>query len=270
MVKQLKKLRLIIVIIVFPIILNFGIKQFLRFVNAFEMNSGGYRIQMGNLNIGGEEKITSTESGYNLAHTLGQTAALEFSSTGYIIKAGFQYWHSIVPFFFSLSNTNVDFGELFPNNPKTDSIDITVSFGGGGQYQVTAAEDKPLTSLDELTQIADTCCDPGCGSPSKCDQNSAALWALNTTTGFGYKMSGEDIPTTFISCGSDCYRRFANLNNSEQPVIIMSNNNVTVDLSSKPKDIYHQSTITFKVNTDSNQPSGTYQTIIRFIATPSY
>ena len=88
-------------------------------------------------------------------------------------------------------------------------------------------------------------------------------------------MSGEDIPTTFSTCSdpTNCYRPFpdrSTIPTPEDPIIIMSNTNVTVDLSSKPKDILHLATVTFKVNISPIQTAGSYQTIINFVATPSF
>lgn len=236
---------------------------------AFEMDSAGYRIQMGNVNIGGASGLESPTSGNLLADTLGQTAAMEFSSGGYILKAGFQYLHSIVPFSFTISDTRIDFGEILPNDPQTLTTDLTVSFGGGGQYQVTAAELERLTTIDSVNHIEDTCCDAGCG-PTKCTELVADVWADPATTGFGYKMSGEDIPTTFTTCGATCYRPFPDLSIPEDPAVVMSSPDVTVNLNSKPKDISHQSTLTFKLNVGADQPAGSYQTVISFVATPSY
>ena len=236
---------------------------------AFEMNSADYQIQMGNVNIGSATDMESPTSKNLLDDTLGQTAAMEFASGGYILKAGFQYIHSIVPFSFTISDAKIDFGEIMPNDPETLTTDLTVSFGGGGQYQVTAAELERLATLDGTNYIDDTCCDAGCGA-SKCTESVAGVWDEPTTAGFGYKMSGEDIPTTFTTCGATCYRPFPDLSASEDPAVVMTSPDVTVDLASKPKDISHQSTVTFKLNIDTNQLSGSYQTIINFIATPSY
>jgi len=236
---------------------------------AIEMNSSQYRIQMSNVNIGAASQLQS-DNGNLLSDTLGQTAAGQFSSDGYILKAGFQYIHSIVPFSFAISNININFGEVTPGLPLTATTDLTVSFGGGGEYQVTVNELGKLKTAVGNNYINDTCCDLGCSDPGKCTETAAAVWNLNTTTGFGYKMSGEDIPTTFTTCGPTCYRPFPDTSIPEDPAIIMSSPNVTVDLSSKPKDIYHQSTMTLKLNISDIQPAGTYQTVLNFMATPSY
>lgn len=242
----------------------FLIFNFSPLMAASTMESPQYIIQMPNINSGSD---TYRSASATMSATLGQLAAEKFSSAGYLVRAGFQYYHSLFPFSFSISNTRVDFGEMTPNVPATASAILQVAFGGAGQYQVTAAEQGPLTRLGGSETIADTLCDSG-----PCDINTSQPWINASTTGFGYKMAGVDIPTTFTSCGDTCYRQFSDTVTIpvENPVAIMSSQNVTVDLSSKPKDIIHQSTITYKLNVSAIQAAGTYQTIIHYVATPSY
>lgn len=233
-------------------------------VKGVDMESSLYQIKYGNVNIGA---LHPTSANYSLSTTIGQTAAQEFSSSGYIVKAGFQYWHSIVPFTFSISDNTINLGSLLPDTPSTATTNLSVSFGAAGNYQVTAVEEGPLQTMGGEV-IDDTSCDSG-----SCDETTAAAWTSNSTYGFGYKMSGEDVPATFTTCGANCYRRFANsqaLPTAETPVVVMSSNNVTVDLTSKPKDIIHQSTVTFKANVSGNQAAGSYQTVINFVAIPTY
>ncbi len=217
------------------------------------MRSDRYRIQFGNINIGATPQSSSN---YDLSITLGQTAAGEFQSTGYIVKAGFQYIHSIIPFRFSISNTLLDFGSLTPNNPKTVQTTLTVSFGGAGEYKVTAAEVGPLRTLDETNSIPDTNCD---GGTNTCTESSAKPWTSNTAYGFGYNMAGNDIPSDFID--STYYRPFPDKLAGESPAIVMSSTNVGKN---------RQATMTLKVNIGPVQPAGNYQTVIHFVATPSY
>ncbi len=245
----------------------FCLALFIPSVNALNMDSSSYHIQGGNVNIGSSTASASA----NLAMTLGQLAAGSFASSGYVVKAGFQYIHSIVPFSFSISDTNIDFGELISEVAKTDTANLRVSFGGAGNYQVTAIEEGPLRTYDNVP-FDDTSCDT-----DDCDEITASVWDMSTTHGFGYNMTGQDIPTTFTTCYNTnaklCYRRFPDRTTTptpESPAIVMSSNDVTVDLTSKPKNIYHQSTITFKVNSKPDQTAGTYQTVINFVATPSY
>jgi len=234
---------------------------------AIDMESARYKIKYGNVNIGARN-MTSPTSLNKLSTTVGQLAASQFNSTGYIVKAGFQYWHSIVPFTFSVSNTNINLGTLVPNvfstisdNTKTN---LTVSFGSAGQYQVTAVEEGTLQTMNG-DSIPDTSCN---GGSDTCTESSAKTWTSTSTYGFGYNMASEDIPADFIS--SDYYRPFPNKKTDDSPAVVMSSSNVTVDLSSKPKDITHVSTVTFRANISALQAAGSYHTIISFVATPGY
>ncbi len=222
-----------------------------RSLFAVNMESSRYRIQFGNINIGAKNQ---TSSSYNLSTTLGQTAAAKFSSDGYIVKAGFQYIHSIIPFAFSISQTSIDFGTLLPNTPKTAQTVLTVSFGGAGSYTVTARENGPLKTL-----FGDYIPNTECDQSNTCTTTYATPWTSTSSYGFGYNMSGDDIPSDFVD--STYYRPFADSTASEDPVTIMSNENVGKN---------RQATLTFKVNISPAQAAGSYQTIIDIVATPSY
>ncbi|MCX7881509.1 MAG: hypothetical protein N2482_03320 [Patescibacteria group bacterium] len=220
---------------------------------ALNMESPLYKIQYGEIGIAGGKKSSDS---YQLSDTLGQLAAGEFQSNGYIIKAGFQYLYSIIPFRFSISDTRIDLGTLLPNTPSTASTTLTVSFGASGQYLVTAIEEGKLRTLNEQNFIPDTQCDGGINT---CNETQAKIWTSNNAYGFGYNMNGQDIPTDFIN--TNYYRPFPDRNNNEDPAIVMSSTNVGKN---------RQSTMTFKVNISSIQPAGSYQTVINFVATPSY
>ncbi|MGB9707454.1 MAG: hypothetical protein ACPL1D_01745 [Microgenomates group bacterium] len=223
------------------------------FVFAVSMESPLFKIESASVsNAAGEKSSTN----YRLSDTLGQLAAGEFSSTGYIIKAGFQYIHSIIPFSFSISKTRIDLGTLLPNTPSTDQTVLTVSFGSSGQYQVTAQEIGPLSTLNGANFIPDTQCD---GGSNTCNETLAKPWTNNSAYGFGYNMSGNDIPSDFID--STYFRPFPDRLQNEPPAIVMSSTNVGRN---------RQATMTFKVNVSSVQPAGNYQTVINFVATPSF
>jgi len=217
------------------------------------MESPLYKIQFGTVDIAGGKKSSDN---YRLSDSVGQTAAGQFASTGYIIKAGFQYLYSIIPFSFSVSQTRIDFGLLTPNIPKTAQTVLTVSFGGAGSYQVTVIEEGPLRTLNGAATIPDTSCD---GGSNTCTESLAKPWTQNSAYGFGYNLSGDDIPSDFIN--STYYRPFPDRNNGENPAIVMSSPNVGRN---------RQATVTFKVNISPIQPAGVYQTIINFVATPSF
>jgi len=227
--------------------------SFLKFVFAINMESPLFKIQYGEIGIAGGNKSSTN---YNLYDTIGQTAAGQFNSSGYVVKAGFQYLHSIIPFRFSISNSNINFGTLIPNSPQTATTTLTVSFGAAGQYQVTAIEEGRLRTLDNSSSIPDTECD---GGSNTCNENFAQPWTSNNAYGFGYNLSGDDIPLDFIN--SNYFRPFPNIQENENPVVIMSSTNVGKN---------RQATVTLKVNISPIQPAGRYQTIINFVATPSF
>src|SRR3989338_523023 len=220
---------------------------------AQRMDSGQYRIQFPNVNFGSNNQSSAN---YDLSTTIGQLAAKEFSSSGYIVKAGFQYLHSIIPFTFSISDISIDLGSLTPDTPSTATTTLTVTFGGAGQYQVTAVEVGPLTTLSGGDTIPDTSCN---GGAQTCTESSAHVWTSSTAYGFGYNMSGNDIPADFVN--STYYRPFADSTAPENPVTVMSNSNITESSIS---------TVTFKANVSNIQPAGSYQTVIKFVATPSF
>ncbi len=231
-------------------------------VNAVNMESSRYQIQAGNVNIGADEMIGS---GNKLSITLGQLAAGEFNRNGYVIKAGFQYLHSIIPFTFSISNTNINLGVLKANTPTvSEPTKLTVSFGGAGQYLVTAIKKTPFQTMAGGEAIPDTTCD---GGSNTCTSGAAKLWTSNNAYGFGYNMVGVDIPSDFLN--TNYFRPFNEETNNEEPVAIMTNVNVTKNPASSPQN-RKQSAITFKVNVSPNQSGGSYQTIIHFVAIPSF
>jgi len=260
---------------------------------AINMDSPQYKIQFGNINMGGAKGGSlmqdTDDNSYTLSSTLGQTAAGQFESSGYIVKAGFQYIYSKIPFSFSVSNTTVDLGTLLPNIPVTSApIALTVSFGGAGQYVVTAQEDSPLQTLSGSSSIYETSCsnDTCCnGGADTCSENQAKTWNSTSAYGFGYNMQDEDITTDFSTGGNTYYRPFPDKSASEVPAIIMQSTNVTLVtptptgipgptsapiLTGVPRDITHQSNLTFKANISPLQPAGNYQTVIHFVATPSF
>lgn len=233
-------------------ILNFCF-FFLAFsVFAVNMESSRFKIESANTTSAAGNKSSTN---YKLSDTIGQLAAGEFSSSGYVVKAGFQYINSIIPFRFSISNTNISLGNLVPNTPSTATTTLTVYFGGAGQYQVTAIEEQPLKTLSG-NSIPDTSCN---GGAETCTESLAKIWDSNSAYGFGYNMSGDDIPSDFIS--SSYFRPFPDRSAGESPVVVMSSTNVGKN---------RQATLTFKANISPIQKAGSYQTVINFVATPSF
>jgi hypothetical protein len=248
-------------------------------VNAINFYSNEYRIQMGTVDSGGGKMTDPVNDSYNLSSSIGQTAAKEFQSNGYVVKAGFQYIYSRVPFTFSLSTVQVDLGTLIPSVPSSGTITLKVSFGGAGQYIVTALPAEPLTNYAGTSTIPSTSCN---GGVDTCTTTNAKLWTSTSTYGFGYGMAGQDVPTDFIN--GSYYRPFPNSLLSEAPSIIMQSTNVTADitptpaipytpapaLTGVPRSTTHQAVITMKANVSTLQAGGAYKTVLRFLATPSF
>jgi len=214
------------------------------------IESDNYRITWPNLNMGAGSPDSTK---YNLGVTMGQLAPGLYTSTGYTIRAGFQYIHSIIPFSFVISDLTIAFGTLSAGTPSTQTNDLTVSAGGAGGYQVSAKENKPLTSASAAT-IPDTICDG-----SDCDEISAGVWSQNTTYGFGLNMSGDDVPSDFTD--STYFRQFADASSAENAQVVMSSTDVGKS---------RQSTVTYKVNVSTIQAAGTYENIITFVCTPFF
>jgi len=214
------------------------------------LSSDSYTIDWPNLNMGAGLPSSGT---YNLGVTTGQISPGLYSSTGYKVRAGFQYIHTIIPFTFKIDKIAVDFGSLTVGVGTTETIGLEVDFGSAGSYTVTAQENNPLTSTAAST-IPDTTCDPG----DTCDESDEGTWTLSSTYGFGYSMSGDDVPSEF---SGDKYKQFADMSLSETPQAVMEGSDVGRD---------KQATMTLKVNVSGTQPAGVYENLITFIATPGY
>jgi hypothetical protein len=223
------------------------------------MESENYWITWPNLNM---VAGSTTSPGYRMGVTGGQTAPGLYSSLGYKIRAGFQYIHSIIPFSFRLSDIALSFGTLTAqdlNNEKT--LTLTVSSGAAGGYQILVRENDHLNSTAG-SEIIDTSCD----SADECDyQTDAGAWTENITYGFGYNMSGTDVPTEF---GGNKFKRFANAANlpTETPTKVMGLTPLEGHEAAREKI----SVMTARINVDHIQPAGFYQNILTFTAIPTY
>lgn len=215
---------------------------------AQDMSSSNYKIRMGNFNMTSGQKSSSS---YSLTDTVGQTAAEYFSSTGYHVKAGFQYIYTLYPFSFSVSTLAVDLGTLTPGTAATGSHTLTVTAPGQG-YSVSAIESTRLTSTAGAT-IPDTTCDSGC------TETSAGVWTSSSAYGFGYNTQGNDVSADFT--GATYYRPFPDASAAESAATLMSS-------VSSGKN--RTATVTYRANVSGTQAAGTYTTQISYIATPVY
>ena len=232
-----------------------------RQAQALRMSNSQYNIQSEVNPFGG--KATGTAETVTLSG--GQSQRL-YSGTNYQVRAGFQYIYSVIPFAFSISTTDVNFGRLVPGEPITRENTLTVSNGSATGYQVTLEEDHPLRMSSAnapaspieagRADIPDTTCDAG-----TCSHTMAATWTSPLTYGFGYRcynLSDTDCGSAFTSV--DFYKQFPNAQASESPQVVMSSTRVGRKKQAK---------VNYKVNIPATQAVGIYQNIIKYIATPS-
>lgn len=219
---------------------------------AMEMRSTSYRIQMGNLDYTAGTKSSDT---YQLRDTAGEFApGLYTGASNYILKAGFEYVSSIIPFTFTISNDAINFGTLSAQTPVTGTTDLTVTIGAAYGYKVTARQDHQLQNQTyPAVFIPDTV-----GDSADITTTNQGVWALTTTKGFGYtlaNLTGTDAVFT------SNYRAFADASLSESPVNVMYKNGVTSE--SKVR-------VTYKANILATQESGVYQNTITYIVTGTF
>jgi len=216
---------------------------------AETMNSNNYTIRTGNFNITSGLKSSGS---YSLTDTVGQTVANYFSSTGYHVKAGFQYLYTLYNFSFSISDLSMNL-TLTPNTFSTDTHNLVVTAPGQG-YSVSVYETEKLTKSGSLETIPDTTCDSG-----PCTETSAEPWTNANNNGFGYNLTGNDISADFIS--SSYFRPFPDFSLGENPATIMS----SVEAGKN-----RTATVTYKLSPSGSQAAGSYYTNIIYIATPTY
>jgi hypothetical protein len=196
---------------------------------------------------------SKSSTNFNILDTVGQTAAGEYDSSGFKVKAGFPYIKTIIPFSFTISNLSLDLGTLVPQTFSTTTNTLTISAGGAGGYSVTALENHQLQLNNTATEIPDTTCD------TSCSETDADVWTNTDNYGFGYNMAGDDVPAAFVD--STYFKQFADESAAETAQVVMSSNSV---VSSET------ATVTYKANVSTTQAAGNYQNSIIFIATPGY
>ena len=220
--------------------------------NAVErMESNSYKIRWPNLNMTSGSKSSDN---YNILDTVGQTAPGEYDSAGFKVKAGFPYIKTIIPFSFTISDLSMDFGSLTPGVFSTQTNTLTISSGGAGGYSVTAAENNPITAQAGSATIPDTTCNAG-----TCSQTTAGVWNDTSKYGFGYNMSGNDVPAAFVD--STYFKQFSDASLSETAQAVMASGNVGKSRTA---------TVTYKINIAATQTAGDYENALTFIATPTY
>lgn len=235
------------------------------FSRAERLTSDSYIIQFGNFNMGAGKREGTL---YNVSYTLGQTAAGpygDFGDTGsyYFVGAGFQYIYQIGEFSFTISDTDLDLGELAPGFHNTAQNTLTISTRGAGGYRVYTYELHRLMLANGLAWIPDTECNPG----YTCTVDGAKPWTDEDEPGFGYNAQGDTVEEDFTSDNSDCtaddecFRPFADASRGGNMQLVMSSDNIAKN---------EEALITYKAGIGGAQAAGQYQTGIVYIAVPGY
>ncbi|MBM3283681.1 hypothetical protein FJY90_05565 [Candidatus Gottesmanbacteria bacterium] len=240
-------MRVLYIFRIFLFIFCFTSFGFIGKVLAQEMKSQNFKIQQGNFNITSGNKASTN---FKLSDVVGQTAAVLFSSKGYLIQSGYLNGAMGEVFSFSVIPVAVDFGDLSPNTPVEKTIKLTISNGNVPGYTVKVSANQPL-STSVGAEIVDTVCD----GPAVCSAAAAAAWVKNTSYGFGYRIVGKTVPADFAKEGF--FRPFPAIRRNEQPMTVMQ---------TQAKKVTDQATVTLKVNVGPNQPVGQYRNTVSFTA----
>lgn len=222
--------------------------------DAENLNSASYQIQFSNFNLTSGRK---SGTNYAVTDTVGQTGAGPFGqygSSGYFVGSGFQYIYQIDDFSFTISRVAVDLGTLTPGVLNTAAHNLQITSRGAGGYAVYAYEIHPLRHSNDSTTIPDTTCNSG-----SCSQTTAGIWTNVNIPGFGFNMSGHDIPADFVN--STYFRQFADQSLGETMQVVMSSANVGTNRTA---------TVTYQAGVSGNQAAGNYQTGIVYVAVPGY
>lgn len=248
--------------IIFFILILFTIYDLSSAISlAQTFDSASYHIDFGNFNMTSGRK---TSANYTLTDTVGQNAPGQYDSTGYVLKAGFQYlYETNIPFSFRIDDLDLSFGILTPQIGSTVTNIITISTPTGHGYDILAIENHPLRTLNNQATIPDTKCNSG-----TCSESVSGVWTTNSIYGFGFNAIGINSSMVATGVGTSNYftdstyfRQFADASANETAQILMSEGTPVKDHSAK---------ITYKVNISSIQSAGLYENAINFIAIPKY
>ncbi len=220
---------------------------------AQTMSNSNFILRMGNFNTAAGHP---SGGGFSLNLTVGQTSPGLYIGTNFKVRSGFQYINSIIPFTFTVSQTNIDFGPITATNPVTRTNTLTVSNGSAYGYSVTVSQNHNLRVNGTGQEIQPTSC--GDSGPN-CTATTAGPWTSSLTYGFGYRCDNVN--------GGDCNSQFSTSNYYEQ---FISSPSAVMVMSSLNVGRNRQSQITYKVNVSAVQAAGLYTNVINYIATPSF
>lgn len=216
-------------------------------LDAAEMESPRFRIESGSVDFTLPEQSIQPKNQNSSNPDIEQ-----FNSTGLLVKSDSQSTND-TPFRIIIEQSLLSFKDTTPNTPSIEASLISVA-GGRTIYQVLMSEADELKKLSGES-IPDTICNTN----KKCTAAIAAPWESISSYGFGYSLSGQDIPTDFQN--TKYFRAFANSKKKARPAIIMK---------ATDKSDERHATITAKTIVSAVQADGTYESIINYLAVPGY
>lgn len=148
--------------------------------------------------------------------------------------------------------------------------DTRVATNAGTGYSMTVSKTQLLTCSDAGVCSSSTIADGSCG-PGTCTTTAEADWSTATSNGFAYCMDdqatyGDGSATADAGWGTngcddaDTYFKLFGTGNSNAQNIMQSAAAVSDD----------RSFVGYRLNVDTSQQAGPYQTTIVFITTPTY
>lgn len=245
---------------IFIFILVSGFRFLVPSALAQHFSSSSYIIDWGNFNITSGSKASTN---YSLTDTVGQNAPGAYTSTGYVVKSGFQYiYDTFNQFSFSINNLSIDLGSLVPGVASTATNIITVTTPSGHGYQIMAQENHPL-SLNSGITIPDTACNIG----STCTVSSANVWSSLSAYGFGFNVLGINSSGVVNNVGTSAY--FTD-NTYFRPFAVVPPDTNQIIMSENLPIKNHSGRVSYKANISNTQAAGNYQNSIIFTAVPKY
>ncbi len=154
------------------------------------------------------------------------------------------------------TGASLDFGSLnlAAFNNLAQFIQCTTNATNG--YTIQTFESGQLTMLGAATTIPDTKCDGSCSA------TTATVWTNNSNSGFGYSLQVGTTSTGAVLgiTTSGQYKSFGVGYGSAQTILSRSNVPSAVD----------SAYICYRITAGNQQPAGTYQNEVNFIATATF
>lgn len=154
--------------------------------------------------------------------------------------------------------TSVSFGSVTANTFYDACQGLLVSTNATGGYSVTLQQDGDLTSAG-LDTIDPGTCDGACAVATE------AAWATATNNGFAFcidNVTGTDGAfTNACSAGGSAGYRLLGTLGTDTPEVIMTNTGF-VDSN--------EVEVGYRISVAGDQPAGTYQNDLVYVATPTY